>query len=253
MKIEMPLTLDVVTERSPFDYTSVKRGDNESRVLVVSLTCMGKNFEIPEDASIELRCKKPDGTATLTDGNIVDNKIYIELTQNTLAVPGDALCELKLTKDTEVLTTVNFILRILENALSDDEIISTNDFTSIKTEFLKSFVVDDKMYDSSENPVQNKVIKEYVDDTEIRIVEKISNTENFLVMQIDTIDVNGEKLKNKGVPNGYAPLDENAQIPDEHISNLSDRILNVETNKADISYVDNAISSAINEALEGDY
>ena len=236
MKIEMPLTLDVVTERSPFDYMSVKCGDNESRVLAVSLTCMGKNFEIPEDTSAELRCKKPDGTATLTVGNIAYNKIYIELTQNTLAAPGDALCELQLTKDNEVLTTVNFILRILKNALSDDDIISTNDFTSIKTEILKNFVVDSSMSDTSENSAQNKVVKKYVDESENRVVEEIGRTENRLAEQIGTIDdktetigdeveaivKQGEKIKNKGVPNGYAPLDEEGKIPVEYIYNNTD-------------------------------
>ena len=84
-------------------------------------------------------------------------------------------------------------------------------------------VIDGMMLDESENPVQNKVVKTYVDD-------------GYHLLSVQTTN-----------------LDSRIYQLDANISNLTDRILNVETNKADISYVDNAISSAINEALEGNY
>lgn len=91
-------------------------------------------------------------------------------------------------------------------------------------------VVDAQMSNTSENPVQNKVVKKCVDDVEgclieqidnaeRRVVDEISRTENRLTEQMGTIDANGEKLENKGVPNGYAPLDEAGKIPVKYLYN----------------------------------
>lgn len=98
-------------------------------------------------------------------------------------------------------------------------------------------IADNVMSDVSENPVQNKVVKKYVDDN----VEYIHNSYGWMGDAIGGINMQLETLGMNVAENGGA------------INNLTDRILNVETNKADISYVDNAISSAIDEALEGDY
>ena len=77
--------------------------------------------------------------------------------------------------------------------------------------------IDTEMSNESENAVQNKVIKTYVDGKTSELQESLNSLSPKIL-----------ELYNERVPA-------------------------LEANKADITYVDNAISSAIGEALEADY
>lgn len=109
MKITKEITLDFAGG-NPGMPVMAKQGDDGSRFVLITLTDNGGSCAIPQGATAEFRCVKPDGRSCLNPAVInADGTITVELTQQVLAVPGTVWADVTLKGEAgEILSTVSF-------------------------------------------------------------------------------------------------------------------------------------------------
>ena len=111
-----------------------KQGDVNSRFLLATITELGVPFSIPSNNTVYLKVRKPDQTRTLTRGVISDGKALVELTSQTLAVPGIAHCEIRILQNDPIedLKTIKFKINVDSSVYSDEIVESTSQFTALE-------------------------------------------------------------------------------------------------------------------------
>lgn len=107
--------------------------DNQLQAIRFNLYKQGQLFTIPGSAAVLINGLKPDGTgfsyaATATSGNTAT----FSVTQQMTAVAGDVECELRVRTASEIIGTLNFILRVEEAPLHDDSVLSETDIPLIE-------------------------------------------------------------------------------------------------------------------------
>lgn len=139
IKLNHNLSLDLYyNEEKTID---TKEYDKNSRYITVSLTYKGKKYQISGD-TIKARIKwlKPDKKAVFNDCSInSDNTITIDLTEQMLITSGIAKATLSLydINTDQVLSTTSFNAIIEASAVSDDTILSSDEFKTVQNEFKK--------------------------------------------------------------------------------------------------------------------
>lgn len=139
IKLNHNLSLDLYyNEEKTID---TKEYDKNSRYITVSLTYKGKEYQISGD-TIKARIKwlKPDKKPVFNDCVInSDNTITIDLTEQMLIVSGVAKATLSLydINTDQVLSTTNFNAIVEASAVSDDTILSSDEFKTVQSEFKK--------------------------------------------------------------------------------------------------------------------
>lgn len=139
IKLNHNLSLDLYyNEEKTID---TKEYDKNSRYITVSLTYKGKEYQISGD-TVKARIKwlKPDKKAVFNDCVInSDNTITIDLTKQMLIVSGVAKATLSLydINTDQVLSTTSFNAIIEASAVSDDTILSSDEFKTVQSEFKK--------------------------------------------------------------------------------------------------------------------
>ena len=71
-----------------------KQGDIHTRYLTCSFQMNQTPYVIPASATARVCFHKPDDLCVVQDAEIRDNTVILELTQQMLAVPGTAQCEI---------------------------------------------------------------------------------------------------------------------------------------------------------------
>lgn len=71
--------------------------------------------------TVVLNVKKPDNNIVTASVSVTSGKTYVDIvtTQQMCAVAGDNLCELQITKGTQVIGSLNFIMRVEADPLAD--------------------------------------------------------------------------------------------------------------------------------------
>lgn len=139
IKLNHNLSLDLYyNEEKTID---TKEYDKNSRYITVSLTYKGKEYQISDD-SVKARIKwlKPDKKAVFNDCVInSDNTITIDLTEQMLITSGVAKATLSLydINTDQVLSTTSFNAIVEASAVSDDTILSSDEFKTVQSEFKK--------------------------------------------------------------------------------------------------------------------
>lgn len=107
----------------------VNQYDMQNDAFQFKLYSGGSAFSVPGDASVVIEGHKPDNTAfTFGAASFSGSTVTVNCEQQMTAVPGDTECELRIRRDTgggtEIIGTINFLLRVEPAALSDDSVIS---------------------------------------------------------------------------------------------------------------------------------
>ena len=107
--------------------------DNQLQAIRFNLYKEGTPFTIPSGAAVPINGYKPDNTAfsyvaTATSGNTAT----FSVTQQMTAVAGDVECELRVRTASEIIGTLNFILRVEKAPLTDDSVLSETDIPLIE-------------------------------------------------------------------------------------------------------------------------
>lgn len=118
------LNLDIIPE-GVRPVIHVSQYDNQTNALRFSLFVNNQSFTIPSGAGVLINGHKPDNTAfSYQAASISGNTVVCNVTQQMTAVPGDVDCELRIRTSTQVIGTLNFVLRVEPAPLNDDSVIS---------------------------------------------------------------------------------------------------------------------------------
>lgn len=107
----------------------VNQYDMQNDAFQFNLYSGGAAFSVPGDASVMIEGRKPDNTGfTFTAASFSGSTVTVNCDQQMTAVAGDTECELRIRRETgggtEIIGTINFILRVEPAALNDDSVIS---------------------------------------------------------------------------------------------------------------------------------
>ena len=128
MDITQKITLDL-DRRSVYTAICAKQGDEKSRKVQITLVSGGAVYKAPSGAQAKFRAQKPDGTMVLNPAVVNgDGTVTVELTRQTIAVPGEVTADVYLTDSTgSVLSSASFVIHV-EPAPTGAQIDSGNEF-----------------------------------------------------------------------------------------------------------------------------
>lgn len=121
--------IDVV-DKNNFLEVRAKQCDKQSRFINATVSNGKKKIEIPESAQVFLNIQKPDGKHARSTGTVnEDGTVTVELTYQMLTVCGIAYCDISIEdEDGQKLTTQLFKLNIERAALSEEDIVSMDEY-----------------------------------------------------------------------------------------------------------------------------
>ena len=223
-------TLDMQSNQSQVSLP-VRLGDTNRRLYII-LTNGGTPFILEDGFRAVLFGRKADGK-TLNNDCIIENKstIRYDFTSNTASKSGVVDCELRVyDAQGKLVTTPRFILVVDERVLYDDDIVSESERSAL-----------DAIYGSEtarENAEKDRIEAE--GKREERMTEFEKEVTDSLANLVDAH--NSDEEAHADIREQVAYLD---GIADEAISQLNERVSNVETNLATVE----SIAKGANQAL----
>lgn len=107
--------------------------DNNLSAIRFKLYKNNTEFVIPTGAAVIINGYKPDNTGfSYAASAISGNTATINVTQQMTAIAGDVLCELRVRTESQIIGTLNFVLRVEPAPLTDDTILSETDIPLIE-------------------------------------------------------------------------------------------------------------------------
>lgn len=131
MKITHNITLDMLKPR--YEVVNVKQGAELTQWVHANLVVGGSAWTPPSDATVEVRCKKPDRTAVLyssTDSGESDafiisgSSVEVRLHAQTMTCAGKFPVDIAFKKGNETLPLFSFILDVERQAATNGDIAS---------------------------------------------------------------------------------------------------------------------------------
>lgn len=111
----------------------VSQYDNHLSALRFTLYKDNVQFAIPSGAAVLINGYKPDNTAFSYAATAINgNTATFSVTQQMTAVDGDVECELRVRTASEIIGTLNFILRVEKAPLTDDSVLSETEIPLIE-------------------------------------------------------------------------------------------------------------------------
>ena len=196
------IILDITKNR--YVSVQVKQNDRNIRTIIATITNNGKPYHIDSYIVPRIKCKKSDGTYIVNDCTILeDGNIKIQITNQMTVCDGIHDCELALFEvDPEDGTEK--VLHTMSFYINVKQGVFSDDEISSTNEF-KSF--------------ENALIK--IDEMQQQI------DSGYLV-----------SIKDKGVPNGVASLDENGFIPSSQLPSFVDDVLDGKYDETNNQFLD---------------
>ena len=100
--------------------------DEQTGAIIFKLYNDTTPYTIPSGTSILVNGTKPDGTGfSYSAASYTGNTVTVNVYKQMAAVAGDVRCELRLTRSSQTVGTLNFILRVEPTALDDGTISET--------------------------------------------------------------------------------------------------------------------------------
>lgn len=122
----------------PLEYIFAKQGDQNSRILEITPLDNGVPYSVPTGTTARFGAKKPDGTQILDGAEIDNGKIYVTLSDQTLAASGVVTAEIALygTSD-ELLSSQRFHIKVEPFAIDPDAVESSDEYRTFETALLE--------------------------------------------------------------------------------------------------------------------
>ena len=92
----------------------------------------GAPFSIPAGAAVTIEGTKPDMTGFQYNCTFSGSVVTAIETQQMTVLAGDVSAQIRITKDEDIIGTVNFKIRVETAALADDTVISETDLALIE-------------------------------------------------------------------------------------------------------------------------
>lgn len=177
------ITLD--TERKSFESIIAMQGDNKSRYI--DATIVNKSIPINlTGCTVKFSAIKPDITDIFNDVSITNptaGKVKIELTNQTLSVPGVVQATLVILKEDMQLSVLPFFITVIENPYNPNAIESKSEYKAL----------------NSALTVVDGYAKE-LQDASVNLEEKYTIRLNYFDEQLDTIANLTIDVKNPPLP-----------------------------------------------------
>lgn len=145
------ITLD--TERKSFESIIAMQGDNKSRYI--DATIVNKSIPINlTGCTVKFSAIKPDITDIFNDVSITNptaGKVKIELTNQTLAVPGVLQATLVILKEDMQLSVLPFFITVIENPYNPNAIESKSEYKALNNALTIANVYAKELQDASVN------------------------------------------------------------------------------------------------------
>lgn len=107
---------------------TTKQGDMNCRNCNFTLVKNGEEFIPPDGTVARISWSKPDGTQVLHDAALNGSQVSFLLTQQMLAAPGEAKCEVLLFQGDELLSSGVLKVVIMPVGYDYDEVESSNEY-----------------------------------------------------------------------------------------------------------------------------
>lgn len=107
-----------------------------ARYIICTLTENGIPRTVKTNEAARIRLQKPDRTYVYNDCDILeDGRVFITLTEQILAVEGNAVCDIQLTDEQTgiIYSTKNFIINIDKTAVNNSVMESSNEFGALNS------------------------------------------------------------------------------------------------------------------------
>ena len=135
MEIVRQISLDD-SRANVFAPIDVKQSDEKSRYLDVTITDRGVTKVVPQDATVIINVKRPDGAAKGFSGTVkTDGTLRVPVPAWALQIPGDITCDVSIISGEERLTTMGFTLRAQRAAYTGDDVTADENY-DILTELI---------------------------------------------------------------------------------------------------------------------
>ena len=111
--------------------------DNQTDALIFELYNGSNPFTIPQGAAVLINGTKPMSAEGVTGfsysaASVSGNTAICNVTTQMTALVGDVLCELRIRTETQIIGSINFILRVEASALNDDAVLSETEIPLIE-------------------------------------------------------------------------------------------------------------------------
>ncbi len=119
-----------------------------ARYIICTLTENGIPRTVKTNEAARIRLQKPDRTYVYNDCNILeDGRVFITLTEQILAVEGNAVCDIQLTDEETgiIYSTKNFIINIDKTAVNNSVMESSNEFGALNSLIAGNKKLNDKL------------------------------------------------------------------------------------------------------------
>ena len=167
------LSLDIHDEDSG-QSLNVKRGDNKSRRIYITLRDGSQPYHISEDCYAVFAATKPDGKILYNSCTISDCTIQYEMTGQTTNVAGVTECEIRLYgADNQLITSPRFLLIVDETVYDDERVLDSSDEFTALTELINRGI--EMIGDYEEVIKQMTILRDEMQETADQIETKIDS------------------------------------------------------------------------------
>lgn len=198
------ITLD--TERKSFESIVAMQGDNKSRYIKATIV----NKSIPLDltgCAVKFSAIKPDMT-DIFNGAVITNatlgEVEIELTNQTLAVPGVIQATLVILKEDMQLSVLPFFITVIENPYNSNAIESKSEYKALNNALTTAEGYAKELQDASVNLEEKYTTRlnnfgEQLDKkaSEIDLAierNRINNLVNISSGEVDNVEVSDARI-----------------------------------------------------------
>ena len=160
-----------------------------ARYLLCTLTENGIPRKVKTNEVARIRLQKPDRTYVYNDCDIIeDGRVLITLTEQILAVEGNAVCDIQLTdEETEIIySTKNFIINVDKTAVDNSIIESSNEYNALNNLIATNKKLNEKLEENESvrqeneaNRINNEAIREENESNRVIAENKRNEAENI--------------------------------------------------------------------------
>lgn len=105
---------------------------DKGQTWIFSIFADSTPFSIPAGAAVTIQGTKPDHTGFQYACSFSGNQVTATEMQQMTVLPGDIPTEIRITKDDDIIGSINFKIRVEPAALADDTEISETDLALIE-------------------------------------------------------------------------------------------------------------------------
>ena len=172
MNTNQRIVLDFGQKNTPMTVWA-KQGDNKSRYIEITPLNCGRDYKLENGVKAEFRVTKHDKKVVVNSATISNGIITVELTNQILAAEGEAIAEIALLKDDEILSTQTFSINVEKSAYNAEKVESSDEFKALE-EKLKN------INELSEAAEKINETAELVDELKTDINEKTESINNHI-------------------------------------------------------------------------